>query len=299
LRRRRFCGSIASTALLGSSVGVPAIVRAASAAPWLSSAAVQAKLSALESSALGRLGVQILDTATGQEYGYRSDERFLMLSSFKLLASALVLHRVDARLDSLERSIPYTRGDLVTWSPVTERQVERGRMTLAELCAATITTSDNTAANLILSSYGGPAALTAYARQLGDTVTRLDRTEPELNVPHPHEALDTTTPRAMLHTMQKVVLGDALSPESRKLLQRWLVANTTGDRRLRAGLPTDWRVGEKTGTNQTDANDIGVAWPPDRPPLLVTAYLAESKADGGVRETTLAAVGKLVYEITR
>jgi len=259
---------------------------------------VQAKLSALESSALGRLGVQILDTATGQEYGYRSDERFLMLSSFKLLASAFVLHRVDARLDSLERSIPYTRGDLVTWSPVTERQVERGRMTLAELCAATITTSDNTAANLILSSYGGPAALTAYARQLGDTVTRLDRTEPELNVPHPHEALDTTTPRAMLHTMHRVVLGDALSPKSRKLLQRWLVANTTGGRRLRAGLPTDWRVGDKTGTSQSDANDIGVAWPPGRRPLLVTAYLAESKKDGDVRETTLAAVGKLVYEIS-
>lgn len=260
---------------------------------------MQARLGELESSALGRLGVHILDMATGQQYGYRSDERFLMLSSFKLLASALVLHRVDERLDSLERSIPFSKSDLVTWSPVTRKHVQRGSMTLAELCEATLTTSDNTAANLILSSYGGPAALTAYARQLGDNVTRLDRTEPELNAPHPHEPLDTTTPRAMLRTMQKVVLGDALAPESRQQLQRWLVANTTGDRRLRAGLPADWRVGDKTGTSQTDANDIGVAWPPDRPPLLVTAYLAESKADGGVRETTLAAVGKLVYEITR
>jgi beta-lactamase class A len=258
---------------------------------------VQARLSELESSALGRLGVHIRDTATGQEYGYRSDERFLMLSSFKLLASALVLHRVDARLDSLERSIPYTRGDLVTWSPVTETHVGRGRMTLAELCEATLTTSDNTAANLILSSYGGPAALTAYARQLGDTVTRLDRTEPELNVKHPDGPLDTTTPRAMLGTMQKIVLGDALTAQSRERLQQWLVGNTTGARRLRAGLPTDWRVGEKTGTSQTDANDIGVAWPPDRPPLLVTAYLAESGASSEVKEATLAAVAKLLHDI--
>lgn len=237
------------------------------------------------------------ELATGRGYGYRSDERFLMLSSFKLLASALVLHRVDARFDSLERRIPYTKGDPVTWSPVTEKHLERGRTTLAELCEATITTSDNTAANLLLSSYGGPAALTGYARQFGDTVTRLDRTEPELNVKHRDEPLDTTTPRAMLGTMQKVVLGDALTAQSRQRLQRWLVGNTTGARRLRAGLPRDWRVGERTGTSPTDANDIGVAWPPNRAPLLVTAYLAESKEDSDVRETTLAAVGKQVYEV--
>lgn len=261
---------------------------------------MQARLRELEAIARGRLGVHILDTATGNEHGHRSDERFLMLSSFKLLASALVLHRVDERLDSLERSIPFSRSDLVTWSPATEQHVERGHMTLAELCEATLTTSDNTAANLILSSFGGPTAFTAYARQLGDNVTRLDRTEPELNVPHPREPLDTTTPRAMLGTMQKVVLGDALAPDSREQLQRWLVGNTlTGGRRLRAGLPTEWRIGEKTGTSQTDANDIGVAWPPSRAPLLVTAYLAESKEGREVRETTLAAVGKLVYEISR
>lgn len=284
--------------MVGSVATIPVIGRASAAVPGPTSATVEPRLGELESSSGGRLGVHIMDTGTGREYGHRSDERFLMLSSFKLLASALVLHRVDARLDSLERSIPFNRGDLVTWSPVTEKHLERGRMTLAELCEATITTSDNTAANLILSSYGGPPALTAYARQLGDTVTRLDRTEPQLNVAHPHEPLDTTTPRAMLGTMQKVVLGDALSPESRKQLQRWLVGNTTGGRRLRAGLPTDWRVGEKTGTSVTDANDIGVAWPPNRAPWLVTAYLAESKEDRGVRESTLAAVGKLVYEIS-
>jgi beta-lactamase class A len=257
-------------------------------------AAIEARLSDLEFKAQGRLGVHILDTATGQEYGYRSDERFMMLSSFKLLACALVLHRVDTGRESLERRIHYSKEDLVTWSPVTEKHADGAGMTLAQLCNATITTSDNTAANLILSSYGGPTALTAYARQLGDAVTRFDRYEPYLNAIHGE--LDTTSPRAMVSTMQKVVLGNALYTQSRNLLQQWLLSNTTGGQRLQAGLPKDWRVGDKTGTNQTDSNDIGVIWPPKRAPILVAAYLAESQASSQTKDATIAAVGKLVRD---
>ncbi len=149
----------------------------------------------------------MLNTATGHEYGYRSDERFMMLSSFKVLARALVLHRVDAGQESLERRIPYTKKDLITWSPVTEQHADGEGMTLAELCEATITTSDNTAANLILPTYGGPAALTAYARGLGDGITRLDRIEPHLKLRVGDEPLDTTSPRAMVGTMQRARAG--------------------------------------------------------------------------------------------
>lgn len=252
------------------------------------------QVAALEAAAQARLGVFIIDTATGREFGYRADERFLMLSSFKLLASALVLARVEQGQESLQRRIRYAREDLVTWSPVTEKHVGGEGLTLAQLCEATITTSDNTAANLILASYGGPAALTAYVRSLGDTVTRLDRTEPELNLPSGAHMLDTTTPRAMTQTLHKLLVGDALTAGSRATLIEWLKANTTGDKRLRAGVPTDWSIGEKTGTNRTDANDIGIAWPPGRAPLLVSAYLAESTAPAAARDAALAGVARLM-----
>lgn len=249
----------------------------------------------LEATSRGRLGACILDTATGQVHGHRADERFMMLSSFKLLASALVLARADRGQDSIERRITYARQELVTHSPVTEKHAGTPEgMSLAELCAATLTTSDNTAANLILASYGGPEALTRFARELGDEVTRLDRNEPSLNTGTASALLDTTTPRAMALTMHKLLLGDALSPASRQRLQQWLVGNTTGDRRLRAGLPTGWRVGDKTGTNRTDANDIGIAWPASgRAPLIVTAYLAESSADSATKDATLAGVARI------
>lgn len=260
-------------------------------------AVAKARLRELEAASQGRLGVHIIDTATGQVYGHRPDERFMMLSSFKLLASAMVLSRVDAGQESLKRRITYSKNDLVTYSPVTEKHAGGEGMTLAELCEATITTSDNTAANLILASYGGPAALTAFARNSGDSVTRLDRIETELNVKHSDVLLHTTSPHSMALTMRKVVLGDALSAPSRELLQQWLLSNTTGGKRLKAALPPEWRIGDKTGTNKTDINDIGVVWPPHRKPWLVTAYMADSQASSEIKEATLAQVGSLVREL--
>ncbi len=280
------------TLLLGSLAGLP-IGKA-----WADTNHLRDALGEIEATAQGRLGVHIIDTATGREDGWREDERFLMLSSFKLLASACVLDRADRGVDSLDRRIRYRKQDLVTWSPVTERHVGGDGLSLAQLCEATITTSDNTAANLILASYGGPDALTAYARRLGDTVTRLDRTEPELNRrPASGEPLDTTTPRAMAHTVNKLVLGDALKPSSREQLLNWLLANTTGGKRLRAGVPAGWRIGEKTGTAGDDANDIGIALPPQRAPIIVTAYLAESATDSATRDTALASVGRLLAQV--
>jgi beta-lactamase class A len=293
LNTRRAISSIGSLALLGG-FGISTL--AASPGQGQRAASANRSLRELEVAAQGRLGVHIVDTATGREFGHRADERFMMLSTFKLLACAVVLSRVDAGKESLDRRIIYSKPDLVAYSPVTEKHAGGEGMTLAQLCEGTLTTSDNTAANLILASYGGPTALTALARKLGDSVTRLDRTEPELNVKQPG-LMDTTSPRAMALTMQKVVLGDALSPPSRELLQQWLLANTTGGKRLKAGLPPDWRIGDKTGTNKTDTNDIGVVWPPRRKPWLVTAYLSDSQANSEVREATMAHVGALVRQL--
>lgn len=286
LSRRLFTTSACLTLLAGC----------ASAKTDHRSASLQAHCQALEAKAQGRLGVSIVDTATGQQWGWREDERFMMLSSFKLLASALVLHRVDQGQESLQRRMAYPRSALIPWSPITEKHADGPGLTLGELCAATITTSDNTAGNLILESYGGPAALTAYARQLGDAVTRLDRNEPTLNRPSSDGLLDTTSPHAMAQTMHKLLVGDALSTASRQQLRQWLLANTTGGKRLKAGVPASWQVGDKTGTNATDANDIGFLIPPQGAPWIVTAYLAGSSAEGAVKDACLADVAAWVAQ---
>lgn len=298
MNRRRFLSSIAAGAFLGNSAFNERPGFAASSDDSAKrSKAMRARLRELEAAAHGRLGVHIVDTSTGKEYGYRADERFMLMSTFKLLASAFVLHRVDAGQESLERRIPYTRADLIGWSPITEKHADGSGMTLAELCEATVTASDNAAANLILASYGGPAALTAFIRELGDKVTRLDRTELALNDKGTNPLWDTTSPRAMTGTLQQLILGDALSVPSRNRLQQWLIDNTTGNHRLRAGLPTHWKIGEKTGTNQLGANDIGVIWPPNRAPIAVAVYFNDSSASLEAKEATIAAVGRLVADI--
>ena len=257
------------------------------------------RLAALERvSGGGRLGVVIVDTGNGGHTAYRANERFPMCSTFKLLAAGYALRRVDQRLESLDRQIAIPATGLLSNSPTTQ-QHGGAMMTVAALCEAAMTVSDNTAANLLLASFGGPAGLTGFVGTLEDHVTRLDRTEPDLNEGRIGDVRDTTTPEAMARTLRRLALGGALSPTSRALLVRWLVGNKTGDTRLRAGLPAGWVVGDKTGTADDNgtSNDIAVIWPPDRAPMIVTVYLTQSKLDGGARNALIAEVGKIAAAV--
>ncbi|MEO6969378.1 MAG: class A beta-lactamase, partial [Chthoniobacterales bacterium] len=202
------------------------------------------QISAIERRAGLRLGVAALDSGSGRRIEYRAGERFLLCSTFKFLAAAAVLHRVDEKREQLNRFIRYTKADLLQYAPVTTAHLSAGGMTLADLCEAAITLSDNTAGNLLLQTIGGPEGLTRYARTLGDQQTRLDRLEPELNRTTPGDERDTTTPRAMLGDLRTLLLGDALSKSSRSQLMDWLAASKTGDKLIRAGLPKDWKVGD-------------------------------------------------------
>ena len=250
----------------------------------------------LESESGGRLGVCVLETAPGARHVHRGDERFPMCSTFKALAAAAILARVDAGKEQLARRITFDASALVTYSPVTEKRAGGDGMTLAEICDAAVTLSDNTAANLLLASIGGPPGLTAFARGLGDEVTRLDRNEPSLNEALPDDPRDTTTPNAMASTLRTLILGTtALSAASREQLTTWLIANKTGDTRLRAGLAKDWRVGDKTGSGaRGTANDIAVIWPPNKSPIVITAYLTGATVSTAQQNATLASVARAV-----
>jgi len=256
-----------------------------------------AGLAKIEAASGGRLGVAILDTATGARVTRHGDDRFPLCSTFKLLAAAAILKRVDLRKENLERKIIFEANALVPYSPVTATRTGGTGMRLAELCEAAITVSDNTAGNLLLASLGGPAGLTRYVRSLGDRKTRLDRTEPTLNQATPGDPRDTTTPAAMLGNLQTLLTGAALSPASRLQLLTWLEATRTSGQRLRARLPAGWRVGDKTGSGEHGAtNDIGILWPEHRAPLLASIYLADTAAAPDERNATVAAVGALLAE---
>ena len=275
-------------------LGAPALALGPVRAPAAWADDPSAALAALERRHGGRLGVSILDTGSGRRATHRGGERFLMCSTFKLLAVAAVLARVDRGAERLDRRIVFGRNVLLSHAPVTRVRVGPPGMSVAELCDAAITVSDNTAANLLLASVGGPAAVTAFVRGLGDAVTRLDRIEPDLNAGGPGDLRDTTTPDAMLRTLQELLLGPALADGSRGRLLAWLRACSTGNGRLRAGVPAGWVVGDKTGSgSHGETNDVAILFPPRREPLLVTAYYAGSSADAASRSAVLADVGRI------
>jgi beta-lactamase class A len=248
-------------------------------------------LADLERRVGGRIGVCAVDTANERGVAHRADERFAMCSTFKWLLAAAVLARLDRGELALDERVPFGERDLVGHAPATRARVADGAMTIDDLARAAVTVSDNTAANLLLARIGGPAALTALARAAGDDVTHLDRDEPGLNTNLPGDPRDTTSPRAMVGTMRRILVGDVLGRESRERLTGWLRACETGRDRLRAGFPATWAVGDKTGTGERGAvNDVAIAWPPGRPPVLVAAYMSDGHADAAAQ----AEVGRLV-----
>ncbi len=248
----------------------------------------QARLAALETASGGRLGVYALNTADGSAIAHRGDERFPLCSTFKLVASSAVLAQQMREPDLLSQRIKYTPVELVSYSPITEKHLEHG-MTVAELCAAAIQYSDNTAGNLLIKIIGGPPAVTAFARSIGDTTFRLDRWETELNSAIPGDARDTTTPAAMAATVQKLALGNTLAAPQRDQLQAWLRGNTTGATRIRAGVPAGWIVGDKTGGGDYGANnDVAVLWPPGKAPIVLALYMTQRAKDAKPMNEVLA-----------
>ncbi len=258
-------------------------------------------LSDLEARTQGRIGVAALDTATGRWLEYRATERHAMCSTFKSLLAALVLTRADDGKLSLSTRLHYSESELIVWSPVTEKGVHDGGMTIEALCKATVTTSDNTAANLLLRHIGGPAGFTADLRRFGDHTTRLDRYELELNENAPGDPRDTTTPRAMTESLAMFAFGEVLTPTSRATLCDWLVASVTGRKRLRAGLSPTWRVGDKTGTSANDqSNDVAIAEPPKTAPdaahFVITSFI---NAPNSMAEATNAIHAEIARRIVR
>jgi beta-lactamase class A len=255
------------------------------------------RLAAIETRGGGRLGVTVLDSGGGPGLAHRAGERFPMCSTFKLMAAAAVLKRVDEGKERLDRVIPYGPADLLEYAPVAKAHVADGGMTLGGLCAAAIDWSDNTAANLILDAIGGPAGFNAFVRSVGDPTTRLDRNEPTLNTSVPGDERDTTTPQAMAEGVQKVLLGNVLSEASRAQLEAWLIGDKVGDKRLRAGLPPSWRIGDKTGSgDHGTANVIAIIRPPGRAPLIAAVYYTESDASMDARNAIHKEIGGIIAE---
>ena len=271
-------------------VAAPAVPR-----PARPEAAAEAGLAALEARSGGRLGVFAIDTGSGARIGHRAQERFSLCSTFKAILAGAVLHRSQREPGFLEQRIRFGHQDLVTHSPIAEQHLADG-LTVAEMAVASVQYSDNTAANQLMARLGGPAGLTGFARSIGNRTFRLDRWETALNSAIPGDPRDTDTPAGIGTSLQTLTLGSALGPPQRQRLQDWLIGNTTGDRRVRAGVPPGWRVGDKTGTCGAygTANDVAVLWPPGRAPIVLAIFHTQADPAARAKDGVIAAAAGIV-----
>lgn len=258
-----------------------------------------ADLRALERRAKGRLGAYVLDPVRGVRFGWRENERFAHCSSFKMSLAAMILAKADRREIDLAEVLHWTKADMLGVSPVTEAKIDTG-LAVEDLARATLVTSDNTAANVLLRRFGGPVQLTRFWRSIGDDVSRLDRYEPELNQTPPGTELDTTTPAAMAATTAALIHGKTLSRASRAKLKAWMREVRTGRDRIRSGFPAGWESGDKTGTGIGKTRhtyvDLAFGGPAARTPLIVTAYFEPARLVepmDPVATAALAEVGRI------
>lgn len=254
----------------------------------------RAEIEAIERRTGGRLGVMLADADGLAILSHRADERFAMCSTFKLALAAMVLDGAEAGRWRLDDRLAVTRDDLLPNSPVSERRVAAGSLTLEEAAAAIVTVSDNSAANLVLRRVGGPLAFTAWLRANGDHETRLDRTELALNENRPGDPRDTTTPRAMAATTARLMESAMLSPDNRKRVRRWTAETRTGARRIRAGLPAGWEAGDKTGSCGTAWNDVAWFTTPAGRTFVLAVYLDRPTVDGPAAETAIAGTARIL-----
>lgn len=245
----------------------------------------------IEQRLAARVGLAVYDTRSDRQWLYNADERFPMASTSKLLTCGTLLRQVEEGRNEIDRAILIQEADLIPYAPVTQSMVGR-QMGLGDLCAATMRTSDNVAANKVLGEIGGPAAVTTFLRSIGDRTTRLDRNEPDVNEATPGDPRDTTTPAAMAATLRKLVLGNAVSPASRERLSSWLISDEVGGPLLRAGIPRDWRIGDRTGAGGYGTRGIvAVMWPPEREPIVAAIYITGTNATMDERNAAIAELG--------
>jgi beta-lactamase class A len=256
--------------------------------------ALVSKLEGLEASRDALVGVYAVDTDTRAELAYRADERFAFASTGKALLAAVVLDELTTQ--QLSRRLRWTEADLVPYSPVTELHVEDG-LTVREVLEAAVTISDNTAANLLFDLIGGPRGLDRALEEIGDSTTEVVRREPELNDWRPGEVRDTTTPRAVAESLAAFAVGGELATPDKRLLNRLLLRNTTGDALIRSAVPQEWRVGDKTGSaTYGTRNDIAVLTPPGRAPVVLAVLTRHEKSDAPTDDALVAGAAKAVVD---
>ncbi|SME43901.1 Beta-lactamase 1 precursor [Bacillus pacificus] len=246
--------------------------------------ATHKEFSKLEKKFDARLGVYAIDTGTNQTISYRPNERFAFASTYKALAAGVLLQQYST--EKLNDVITYTKDDLVEYSPVTEKYVDTG-MKLGEIAEAAVRYSDNTAGNILFHQIGGPKGYEKALRQMGDRVTMSDRFETELNEAIPGDIRDTSTAKAIATNLKAFTAGNVLPVHKRNILIEWMKGNATGDKLIRAGVPTDWVVADKSGAGSYGTrNDIAIVWPPNRAPIII-AILSSKDEKGATYDNQL------------
>ena len=225
----------------------------------------------------GVFGVAAHDWSTSERFARQGDRPFLTASVVKVPILIGALDRVQHGVFSLDQRFELEPGDYVAGSGLLKEFDPGVSLTLKDYLTAMIVISDNTATNLVLRVVGIPT-INAYLAGMGLVHTRSHRpVRSDGPLPGEHRGIGTTTPLEMLTLLDGLVGQSLLTPELCDLAVSMLKRQqyTEG---LPRYLPTEVTVANKVGMVNDVRNDVGILFPPDRPPITL-AVLSDSLTD--------------------
>ncbi len=256
------------------------------------------RLNALESNAEERVGVFAVNTANDYVIEYRANEVFPTGCTSQVIGVSAVLKKSMSDPSLLLTNIKFSEEELEEWSPLTRKYVTTG-MQIQDLCAASISFSDNTSMNLLLKIIGGVQGMNDFAQSIGDLSFRQDNDWPaEAFSGGVNNLKDSSTPKSMVESLRKLTIGEVLDKSQRDLLITWLIGTQTGAYRIRSAIPNAWVVGNKTGTGAAygSTNDLAIVWPPNHAPILLGIYYTNNNEHAKKREDIVADATRILIE---
>lgn len=244
-----------------------------------------------------KIGVSITNSATLQHASYRGSEQFPFNSTIKTFIVANFLQLVDSNQRSLNKQVDIKQSDLLEYAPVCKIFFDANEsMTFEQLCAAAITMSDNTAANLILVELGGLAVFNQFLQSIGLANTVAGHDEPLLNEAKYGDVVDTTQPVEYATGLQSLMTQTVLSTESKQRLLDWMRQNKVADGLFRRHLPANWQIADRTGAGSNGSrNIIAVVWNEKQVSYFISLFIVETSASFSDRNEAIARIGEQLY----
>ncbi len=234
------------------------------------------------------------------------DKKQPLLSVFKYCVALKVLKKLEDEKISLDETITVRKDMIETelYSPMLKKYTTFPfRISIKELLEYSVSQSDNNACDILISYSGGTNELNNFIHNIGFNNIEIFFNEREMNLDIKKQYLNKAYPADIARLMKFIRESDFLSQDSKKFLDVIMFKTTTGEDKLKSGLPKNFIVAHKTGSSSRTSdgikiadNDAGYVISPDGTSYYIAVMISNSKMSDKDNAGIISEISRVVYE---